>query len=185
LPRLFEKESPRQVMFEHNFIRTRGIVEDQIMSGHKYSYDESRKEILRLQRDPYELYMRSHRVYAVLVDTNMDGVLFSVACIVDGTFSLYGENGCILGYADKFKELAMASRAFVYGAEQVIPASAETKNTDLPADGERIFYLMTDGVIYKAISRKGSMSKEPVEIQVINLIFDKVLGKYFEHAGDQ
>lgn len=140
-----------------------------------------RRKILSLSRNDYEMVIRQHRVHAVLVDTHMEDSVFSVACAADGSFSLYyEEGGGITGLGQKYKELGMAARAFVYGAEQALPACEEAVDDDLPGVDERFFYLVADGKIFKAASKKGSMASDPREIQILNFVLDKVIEKFFE-----
>ncbi len=145
-----------------------------------------RRAILSLSRNDYEMVIRQHRVHAVLVDTHMEDSVFSVACAADGSFSLYyEEGGGIIGMGQKHKELAMASRAFVYGAEQALPACEEAVSDDLPGVDERYFYLVTDGNVFRAISKKGSMGSEPREIQILNFVLDKVMDQFFESMSKE
>jgi hypothetical protein len=149
-------------------------------------YMRFRRMILGLRRSDYEMVIRQHRVHAVLVDTFMDGSIFSVACVVDGSFSLYyGEGGGIIGMGQKYKELAMAARAFVYGAEQAIPNCEAAESFDLPGDEERCFYLVTDGQVFKTISKMGSMATDPKQIQILNFVLDKVMEVFFECIGKE
>lgn len=164
-------------------------------------YMSFRRQVLGIQKKDYENYMRQYRVVAVLMDTNMADVMFSVACVVDGTFSLYYRTGGgVVGMGQKYKDLGMAARAFVYGADRALPnpvvtGDSEEENSegateepvlevvdhyDLPATDERIFYLVTDGKIFKAVSRKGSIATEPKEVQILNYTSEKVMDQFFE-----
>lgn len=138
-----------------------------------------RRKVLGLKRQDFVAYMREHAVHAVLIDTNMDGIIYSVALVVDGTISLYYQTGGgVLGMGQKFPDLAMATRAFVYSADQVISKLPVAKDTNLPEVGERTFYIIAEDKVYKAVSHKSQMADEPYEIQILNYLSEKVMAQF-------
>jgi len=109
----------------------------------------------------------------------MDGIVYSVALIVDGTISLYYQSGGgIIGMGQKFPDLAMATRAFVYSSDQVLSKLKPADDLDLPGADERVFYLVAADKVYKAVSRKTKMAQEPYEIQMLNYLSEKVMTQF-------
>ncbi|NLW88829.1 MAG: hypothetical protein GXY43_03795 [Clostridiaceae bacterium] len=147
--------------------------------GKNSPYMGLRRMVLGLRRNDFEAYMREHNVHAVLIDTNMDGIVYSVACIVDGTISLYYETGGgVLGMGQKYPDLAMATRAFVYSTDRVLSKLGVADHTLLPEADERAFYLITQDKIYKAVSRKSTISEESPEVQMLNYLSEKVMSLF-------
>lgn len=146
---------------------------------HHDTYMDLRRQVLGLRRSDYEAYMREHGVHAVLIDTHMDGIIYSVVLIVDGTISLYYQSGGgVLGMGQKFPDLAMTTRAFVYSCDPILPKLHVAENSDIPDVDERAFYLLTADRVYKAVSRKSKMAEEPYEIQMLNYLSEKVMTQF-------
>ena len=72
----------------------------------------------------------------------------------------------------------MATRAFVYSADQVISKLPVAKDTNLPEIGERTFYIIAEDKVYKAVSHKSQMADEPYEIQILNYLSEKVMAQF-------
>ncbi len=143
------------------------------------TYMDLRRQVLGLRRSDYEAYMREHGVHAVLIDTNMDGIVYSVVMVVDGTISLYYQTGGgVLGMGRKFPDLAMKTRAFVYSCDQMISKLHTAENTSIPDVDQRVFYLVTADKVYKAVSQKTKMAEEPYEIQMLNYLSEKVMTQF-------
>lgn len=90
---------------------------------------------------------RLPRVWAVLVDLEVDAEAVTVACVADGTASLYtGTGGAILG-AGTQAAVAAAAGLLLEAAERVLDALPAADRIALPAAGSLAFLVLTyDGM---------------------------------------
>ena len=142
-------------------------------------YDGLRKQILQLEPS-LELQGKSqeHPVYAAVVDMDMGKAIVTLACVADGTTSLYFSNGggqLGLGQADE--EIRRASVAFLRSAEQVLNIMEKVDEYPFPQNKKHIVYLVTAEGVYKQELDMSKINDEVREKQFLNFLYQNVLTK--------
>lgn len=135
--------------------------------------DLKRQDIQNIQDDAPE-----HPIYAAVVDMNTGNVTASLACIADGTASLYYSNGDgMLGLSEKSDEVFNATLAFLYSAEQVLDALELAEDFSLPEPHLHNIYLISEDGIYKQQIGIQDIPTYPREVQFLNFLYQNVLSK--------
>jgi len=126
--------------------------------------------------------MEGHPVFAAIVDMDMEDVIVSLACVADGTTSLYfSDGGGQLGLGQADENIRMATVAFLRSAEQVLEKMEKTEEYPLPRDGRHIVYLKTSDGVYKQEFNMKTVDEESRELQFLNLLYQNVLEKIGEY----
>ena len=147
-------------------------------------YEGLRQQVLGIKQSQ-ELQEASgeHQVFAAIVDMDMDKAIVSLACIADGTTSLYFSNGggqLGLGHADE--EIRKASLAFLNSAEQVLDIMDEVYEYPLPQNGKHFVYLITSDGVYRQELDMGTIDCESKEKRFLNFLYQNVLSKIGEYS---
>lgn len=150
-------------------------------------YSDLRRQILDLKPSP-ELRnaMDSHLVYAAIVDMDMGNAIISLACVADGTTSLYySTGGGQIGLGHANEAVRNAARAFLFSSEQVLDKLVPTKVYPLPTNDKHIVYLITEKNVYMHEFEMEKLDTTPREIQFLNFLYQNVLSKIGEAKGTQ
>lgn len=140
-------------------------------SGIVNPYDGLRMQALQSKAVDFTQYTHEHEVYAVVIDSNDGGRIYTVACFADGTCSVYYHSGAAhLGMGQKSSKIAGAAKAMVFSSEQVLPVLEVSDDFTLPLDGERNFYLLTKNGVYKAKTNKNTIEESSREYKFLNFL---------------
>ena len=125
----------------------------------------------------------THSIFASIVDMDMDNATVSLACIDDGTTSLYFSNGggqLGLGHADE--EIRKASLAFLNSAGQVLDIMDKVDEYPLPQNGKHFVYLITSDGVYRQELDMETIDSESKEKRFLNFLYQNVILKIGEYS---
>ena len=147
-------------------------------------YEGLRQQVLCIKQSQ-ELQEASgaHPIFAAIVDMDMDKTIVSLACIADGTTSLYFSNGggqLGLGHADE--EIRKASLTFLNSAEQVLDIMDKVDEYPLPQNGKHFVYLITSDGVYRQELDMETIDGESKENRFLNFLYQNVLLKIGEYS---
>ena len=149
----------------------------------KNPYLGLRQEILNMKpSDDLRKVMNDHLVYAAIIDIDRGNAIATLACVADGTTSLYYSTGGVqmgIGHGDK--EVRSATIAFLHSSEQVLDKLAETREFPLPKDQKHIVYLITENKIYKQEFDMDKMDNISKELKFLNFLYQVVLMKIVKY----
>lgn len=146
-----------------------------------------RQQILNLKPESFEDQMEQmgFDIYAAVVDMDMGTAVVTLACVIDGTTSLYYSNGGgLLGSGQKYEVVRNATFAFLHSAEQVVNMLAPAKDYDLPKEHKHSVYLLTKQGVFKEEYDMNQISNYSREKQFLNFLYQnvlKVLGENTRH----
>ena len=124
-----------------------------------------------------------HTTFAAVVDMDMGNAIATLACIADGTTSLYFSNGggqLGLGQADE--NIYTAAISFLRSADQVLEKMEKAEEYPLPQNGKHIVYLKTPDGVYKQELNMKTVDEESREIRFLNFLYQNVLAKIGEYG---
>lgn len=140
-------------------------------------YAGLRQQILDLKPSPeLKAAMQDHPVYAGIVDMDMGNSIVTLACVADGTTSLYfSTGGGQLGLGQAHEAVRTATTAFLASSEQVLDKMTPTKTFPLPTRKKHIVYLITEDTIYSQELNMNDVNTYPRELQFLNFLYQNVL----------
>jgi len=149
-------------------------------------YSGLRQQILDLKPSPeMRIAMNEHPVYAAIVDMDMGNAVVTLACVADGTTSLYiSTGGGQLGLGQAHEAVRAAATAFLFSSEQVLDKLTPTKVYPLPTRKKHIVYLITEENIYTQELDMTQVNTYPRELQFLNFLYQNVINKIREAKGE-
>ena len=142
-----------------------------------------RQQILNM-RPTYDLQlkMNGHPIYAALVDMDMGEAIVSLACVADGTASLYySTGGGQLGLGQASEDVYKATIAFLHSAEQILDKLTPVYEFPLPKNKRHIVYLVAVNGIFMQELAMEEMGGVPKELQFLQFLYQNVLYKIGEY----
>ena len=111
-------------------------------------YGELRRQVLNLTPGDVE-GSSEFPVYAAIVDMDMGRAVATLACVADGTTSLYySTGGGLIGMGQRYEKVRKATLMFLTQATQVLPSLTKTTEFPLPTEGKHFAYLLTEQGVY-------------------------------------
>lgn len=119
-----------------------------------------------------------------IVDMDMGNAVVTLACVADGTTSLYiSTGGGQLGLGQAHEAVRAAATAFLFSSEQVFDKLTPTKVYPLPTRKKHIVYLITEENIYTQELDMTQVNTYPRELQFLNFLYQNVITKIGEAKG--
>ena len=125
----------------------------------------------------------NEQVYAAVVDMPFpDGRIATLACIYDGTVSLYySTGGGLLGMGQKYEEVRSAGYSFLINAGQTLKYLKKTDSFGLPLDSNAFVYLLAGDGVYKTEFNMSNVGTEEKHNQFLNYFIQNTLNKVREN----
>lgn len=149
------------------------------MSEESNNYFELRQQILNCKLTP-ELTKTADKypVYAAVVDMDLEQAVVSLACVADGTVSLYVSNGTSqLGLGHAHKSVRNAAAAFLCSSGNLLNSLEVAYEYPLPADRMHTVYLVTRHGIYKQDLDMRDVANYPMELKFLNFLYQNLLAE--------
>jgi hypothetical protein len=148
-------------------------------------YSGLRQQVLDLKPSPeLRVAMNGHPVYASIVDMDLGNGIVTLACVADGTTSLYfSSGGGQLGLGQAHEAVRSATTAFLSSSEQVLDKLTPTKVFPLPTHKKHMVYLITEQNIYSQEFDMEKVDTYPRELQFLNFLYQNVISKIGETKG--
>ena len=128
--------------------------------------------------DPAEVGLRpdgSRHVWGVVVDRATDSGVASLVCLIDGTTSLaVGGGGSVVG-GGAYEQVAQASEALVYAAENDLAVFQPSDDRDHPRVGYTRFWALTYAGVRMAQADSDALDDRSHPMWRLNLGADGVL----------
>lgn len=123
----------------------------------------------------------NEQVYAAVVDLSLTGGIVTLVCFIDGTVSLYYQNGGgMLGLGQEYEEVKKAGMSFLYSSGQALQYLKEAQNFSLPGNNIINVYLKVKESTYKAEIDMSDIRSQEKHIQFIDFLIQKTLNQIRE-----
>jgi hypothetical protein len=125
-------------------------------------------------------------VYAVLMDWFVGRGTATIAAFADGTASVYlNSGGGFLGGAQRYPPLRETAIRAVQVAASLFSLFQPTKNTDLPAPGEVLFYLTTKTGISVARAKEEELRAGTDQLAALGNVMQMIITLYRTNTPTQ
>lgn len=116
------------------------------------------------------------QVYAAVVDMQMGDHTATLVCIIDGTTSLYLDNGgIILGLGQKHQSVADEARMFLNKSSLVLDILKPSDDFSLPPEYLHNVFLFTKSGIYKTQIEPGRYHTYDNKTKSLFMLYQRVL----------
>lgn len=117
-----------------------------------------------------------NQAYGAVIDMQMGRYIATLVCFMDGTTSLYFENGGgIIGIGQRCDEVAEESRSFLQNSPQVLGSMELTNNTAMPSKNHHSIYMLTSKGIYKSQLDPERIDSANEEMQLLFSMYQQLL----------
>ena len=124
------------------------------------------------------------QVYAAVVDMPMENGTATLACVFDGTVSLYySTGGGVLGMGQKYEKVRQAGMSFLFSAGQIISCLQKVSVFDLPKKEKAFVYLLARGGIYKAEYDMSNTQDAEEYIQHLDFLIQNTISEMRESGA--
>ena len=142
-----------------------------------------RRQVLDIKQPPFTL-TNNHSVVAAIVDMDMDEAVASLACVADGTVSLYfSTGGGQLGLGSADEGIRTAALAFLNGSAQFLDQMEMVQDYPLPQNNKHFVYIVAKDGVYRRELDMETIDTASKEMRLLNDLYQNVLDKILSATG--
>jgi hypothetical protein len=149
-------------------------------------YGAMRGQVLALQPTPrIPETLSGQRVIAAVVDQNVGSGTATLACVADGSTSLYYSNGGgELGLGHAHPGVREATRAFLAGAGALCTLLERSVDYPLPAPGQAAVHLITGEGVFRQVFDLDRIETYSDGLRELEGLYEGVLAAIRKAKGD-
>jgi hypothetical protein len=125
------------------------------------------------------------RVWGVLTEFPVGGVVVTLVSLADGTTSLYFANGGGMIGGGAHPDVAAASEEVVRRAESLVGQLSRSTETPLPKEGRVRFYVLTHDGTYSADVAQDELVQGSSPLAPLFAAADKVVTQFRLRSSDE